>query len=245
MSLTGSITLVTGGSRGIGRAVVTELRTLGATVYFTWHRNEQAAQETASATGATALQCAQEDLGAMERTIEDIIARHQKIDILVNNAGITADQYLMLMTMEDWTKVIDTNLSGAWRWAKAVCRPMMNARSGVIVNISSVAGMLGIAGQTNYSASKGGLIALSRSLAAELGPKSIRVNCVVPGYIETDMTSKMPRQFKRDSMDRVLLKRFGKPEEVAKVVAFLAGPDASYIAGQTIVVDGGLTGAVA
>lgn len=210
MSLQGKVALVTGGSRGIGKAVVQELCARGATVYFTWHRNEQAARDTETVTGARGRQCGQDSLQAAEKLVELIIGETGRIDILVNNAGITADQYLMLMTEEDWHKVLDTNLSGAFRWARAVCRPMMNARAGAIVNVSSVAGLIGIAGQANYSATKGGMIALSRSLAAELGPKGIRVNCVVPGYIDTDMTAKMPRQIKRDSLERILLKRFGR-----------------------------------
>jgi 3-oxoacyl-[acyl-carrier protein] reductase len=149
------------------------------------------------------------------------------------------------MPPEEWTKVIETNVGGAYRWAKAVSRPMMNIRSGVVVNIASVSGLLGIAGQTNYAASKGAIIAFSRALAAEMGPRGIRVNTVVPGFIETDMTSKMPRQIKQQNLDRILLHRFGKADEVAKTVAFLCSEDASYIIGQTIVVDGGLTGTVA
>jgi 3-oxoacyl-[acyl-carrier protein] reductase len=139
---------------------------------------------------------------------------------------------------------MDTNLNGAFRFAKAVVRPMMNAKRGVIVNIASVSGLVGIGGQTNYAASKGALLAFSRSLAAELGPRGIRVNAVVPGFIETDMTATMPRQIKQQNMARILAKRFGTPQEVAAVVAFLASDESSYIMGQSIVVDGGLTATV-
>jgi len=163
------------------------------------------------------------------------------LDILVNNAGITCDQFLMLMPEADWQKVLDVNLNGAFRWCKGATRPMLLQRQGVIINIASVSGLVGVAGQTNYSASKGALIAFSRSLAAELGAKGIRVNTVVPGFIETDMTAKLPRAIKERNLERILTKRFGKPAEVAAVVAFLASEEASYIVGQTIVVDGGLT----
>jgi 3-oxoacyl-[acyl-carrier protein] reductase len=245
MNTPGRTVIVTGGSRGIGRAIVEHFATQGAKVYFTYHRNAEAAAEVAKASGATALCIEQTDLAAIEKTVEQVVAQCGAVDILVNNAGITSDQYVMMMPFDDWEKVIDTNLSGAFRWAKAVCRPMMLKQSGVIVNVASVAGILGVGGQTNYAASKGGILALTRALAAEFGPKGIRVNAVVPGYVETDMTAKMPRQMKRDSMERIVLKRYGKPQEVAGVVGFLASDAAAYIVGQAIVVDGGLTAAVA
>jgi len=244
MTLTGRSAIVTGGSRGIGRAIVARLSSLGAKVWFTYARSEEAAQQVAAEHKATAVKCSQDDTAGIERTVESVVSSAGKLDILVNNAGISADQYLMMMPPEDWQRVIDTNLTGTYRWAKAACRPMMTAHAGVIVNVASVAGVIGTPGQANYAASKGGIIALTRSLAAELGPKGIRVNCVVPGYVETDMTARMPRQIKRDSMDRIVLKRFGKPEEVAAAVAFLVADDSSYVVGQTLVVDGGLTGAV-
>jgi 3-oxoacyl-[acyl-carrier protein] reductase len=150
----------------------------------------------------------------------------------------------MMMPVEEWARVMEINAGGAFFWSKAAARIMMNARCGVIVNITSVSGLVGIAGQTNYSASKGALLAFTRSLAAELGPRGIRVNSVVPGFIDTDMTARMPRQIKEKNRDRILLKRFGTASEVAKVVAFLVSDDASYIVGQSIVVDGGLTGTV-
>jgi 3-oxoacyl-[acyl-carrier protein] reductase len=240
----GKIAVVTGGSRGIGKACVTDFVARGAKVFFTYSKNESAADEVVALTGAQKIRCSQTDGIEIESAIENIIAAQGHIDILVNNAGITSDQYIMLMPPEEWTKVIDTNIGGAFRWAKAVTRPMLNNHSGVIVNISSVSGLLGIPGQTNYAASKGAMIAFSRSLAAELGAKGIRVNTVVPGFIETDMTAKMPRQIKHQNIDKILLHRFGKPDEVARVVSFLASEDASYIVGQTIVVDGGLTGTV-
>lgn len=241
----GKVAVVTGGSRGIGRACVSDLALLGAKVFFTYSKNEASADELVLLTGAEKVLCSQTDGEQIDATVDKIISSHGKIDILINNAGITNDQFIMMMPNEEWSKVIDTNLGGTFRWAKAVSRPMMNARAGAIVNIASVSGLLGIAGQTNYAASKGAIIAFSRALAAELGSRNIRVNTVVPGFIETDMTAKMPRQIKQQNIDRILLHRFGKPDEVAKTVTFLVSEDASYIIGQTIVVDGGLTGTVA
>jgi 3-oxoacyl-[acyl-carrier protein] reductase len=244
MNFTDKIAIVTGGSRGIGKAVVEDLTKRGARVYFTYNKNEVLAGELAGRTGAHAMQCSQNAPDAIEKAVESILLQEGQIDILVNNAGITNDKFLMIMSHEEWHKVLDTNISGAFRWAKAVCRPMLNAQKGAIVNIASVAGLVGIAGQTNYAASKGAILAFSRALAAELGPKGIRVNAVVPGFIETDMTLAMPRQIKIQNKEKILIKRFGKPEEVARVVAFLASDMASYIFGQEIIVDGGLTGTV-
>jgi len=238
------IVCVTGGSRGIGQAVVAEFSHKGATVYFTYHLHEEAAQETQKQFGACKIKCAQSDQTEIDKTVELIYERHGKIDVLVNNAGISIDQYLMMMPVDDWMRVMDTNINGAYRWAKAVCRHMLSASSGAIINIASISGFVGIGGQTNYAASKGALIAFTRSLAAELGPKGIRVNAVVPGFIDTDMTAKMPRQIKLRNKDRILLKRFGSPQEVAHVVSFLASDKSSYIVGQTVVVDGGLSSTV-
>jgi 3-oxoacyl-[acyl-carrier protein] reductase len=239
------IVLVTGGSRGIGRAVVEEFRRKNATVYFTFHRHEEAAAGTEEKTGAHKLLCPQADGEAVEKAVDSIVKAEGRIDILVNNAGITSDQYLMMMPFEEWNRVMDTNLNGAFRFVKASVRPMMTAQKGVIVNIASVSGLVGIGGQTNYAASKGALLAFTRSLAAELGPRGIRVNAVVPGFIETDMTAKMPRQIKQQNLSRILVKRFGTPAEVASAVAFLSSDESSYITGQALVVDGGLTATVA
>lgn len=238
------IVCITGGSRGIGRAAVADFSHKGATVYFTYHLHEEAAQETQQHFGACKIKCAQSDQMEIDKTVDLICKRHGKIDVLINNAGITADQYLMMMPVDEWMRVMDTNVNGAFRWAKAVSRPMLSAGSGIIINIASISGLMGIGGQTNYAASKGALIAFTRSLAAELGPKGIRVNAIVPGFIDTDMTAKMPRQIKLQNQDRILLKRFGSPQEVANVVSFLASDYSSYIIGQTIIVDGGLSSTV-
>ena len=239
----GQVVVVTGGSRGIGRAIVERFAAQGAKVYFTFHQNAEAAAQVAAATQAEAIQCSQNDAEAINAAVEKIIAASGKIDVLVNNAGITADTFLMLMPAEDWNRVIDTNLNGVYRWCKAVTRPMLGARRGNIINLASIAGLVGVMGQTNYAASKGALLAFTRALAAELGAKNIRVNSVVPGFIETDMSARVPRQIKQKNLDHIVQKRFGKPEEIASVVTFLASEGASYIMGQSIVVDGGLTAA--
>ena len=241
----GKVVVVTGGSRGIGRAIVERFAAQGAKVYFTFHQNAEAAAQVAAATQAEAIQCSQTDAEAINAAVEKIIAASGKIDVLVNNAGITADTFLMLMPAEDWNRVIDTNLNGVYRWCKAVTRPMLGARRGNIINLASIAGLVGVMGQTNYAASKGALLAFTRALAAELGAKNIRVNSVVPGFIETDMSARVPRQIKQKNLDHIVQKRFGKPEEIASVVTFLASEGASYIMGQSIVVDGGLTATAA
>jgi 3-oxoacyl-[acyl-carrier protein] reductase len=239
----GQVVVVTGGSRGIGRAIVERFASRGAHVFFTYHQNEEAAAQVTAATKAEAVKCSQTDAAAIESTVARIIAEKGRIDVLVNNAGITADMFLMLMSAEDWNRVIDTNLNGVYRWCKAVTRPMLGARRGVIINVSSVAGLVGVMGQTNYAASKGALLAFTRALAAELGAKGIRTNSVVPGFVETDMSARVPRQIKQQNLERIVQKRFGKPGEIASVVEFLASDAASYIMGQSIVVDGGLTAA--
>ncbi len=241
MSFDHKVVVVTGGSRGIGKAIVEAFCAHKAKVYFTYHKDEQAAQDLTNSCKAVAIKCSQTDLESIEKTVESIIKENQSIDILINNAGITSDQFLMMMTFDQWEKVINTNLHGAYRWAKIVGRSMLAERKGVMINIASVAGLVGIAGQSNYAASKGGLLAFTRSMAAEFGPRGIRVNAVVPGFIETDMTAKMFRQIKRQNIEKILLKRFGKPEEVAQAVLFLSSEGASYIIGQSIIVDGGLS----
>lgn len=243
-SMEGKVAIVTGGSRGIGAAVVRELSSRGAKVYFSCRKESEASQALVEETGAVQIICDQSERDLIIETVDKIAEEEGRLDILVNNAGITSDQFLMMMPFEEMEKVMMTNFTGAVAWSKAASRPMLHAGSGAMVNIASVSGMVGTPGQTNYSASKGALLALSRSLGAELGPKGIRVNAVVPGFIETDMTAVMPKRTKRANIERIAMKRYGKAEEIAKTVAFLASDDASYILSQEIIVDGGLTGAV-
>lgn len=241
MDLKDRIAIVTGGSRGIGRKTVEIFSELGARVYFTYNSRREDAEQTAQATGAVAIQCDQEDREGILKIVDSIFEKEKKIDVLVNNAGVTDDQFFAIAEISGWSKVLDINLNGTIYWSKSVCKPMIQSGGGTIINMASVSGLVGIPGQTNYSTSKGAILAFTRSLAAELASKKIRVNSIVPGFIETDMTGKMPRDIKKQNLGKIALKRFGKPEEVAKVAAFLASDDASYITGQSIVVDGGLT----
>ncbi len=241
MNFKDKVVIITGGSRGIGKAVVKAFSEAGAKVYFTYNKNSEAAEEVATEYGANAIRCSQRNPEEIAKVVESIVSEHGGIDVLVNNAGVTSDQFLMMMSDEDWDKVIDTNLNGTFRWCKAAARPMLAHRRGNIINIASVAGLAGIAGQTNYAASKGAVLSFTRALAAEFGGKGLRVNAVVPGFIETDMTAVMPRRIKQENLDKIVMKRFGKVEEIASTVMFLASDNASYITGQTLVVDGGLT----
>lgn len=239
------VVVVTGGSRGIGRAIVERFAAQGARVFFTFHQQEKEAEKVVAACGAEKIRCSQEDAAAIDTAVEHIVASAGSIDVLINNAGITRDNWLMLMPAEDWNKVLETNVTGTFRWCKTVSRIMLRARSGSIINVASISGIVGVGGQTNYCASKGAILAFSRALAAELASRGIRVNTVVPGFIDTDMTAKIPKPIRDQNLQRILVKRFGKPSEVAAAVAFLASDESSYIVGQMIVVDGGLTSAVA
>jgi 3-oxoacyl-[acyl-carrier protein] reductase len=237
--------LVTGGSRGIGKAIALTLAESGANVAFTYKSASAAAEEVVKAIEgkgrkALAIQSDARSFSEANSVVEKIIAQFQRLDILVNNAGITKDTLLMRMSEQDWDDVIDTNLKSAFNFSKAVCRQMMSQREGVIVNISSIAGVIGNAGQTNYSAAKAGMIGMTKTLAKELSSRNIRVNAVAPGFVDTDMTEKLTAQQRDVLMGLIPLKRTAKPEEIANAVLFLASAASSYITGQVLCVDGGL-----
>jgi 3-oxoacyl-[acyl-carrier protein] reductase len=237
--------LVTGGSRGIGKAIALALAESGANVAFTYKSASAAAEEVVKAIEgkgrkAMAIQSDARSFSEANSVVEKIIAQFQRLDILVNNAGITKDSLLMRMSEQDWDDVIDTNLKSAFNFSKAVCRQMMSQREGAIVNISSIAGVIGNAGQTNYSAAKAGMIGMTKTLAKELSSRNIRVNAVAPGFVDTDMTEKLTAQQREALMGMIPLKRTAKPEEIANAVLFLASEASSYITGQVLCVDGGL-----
>ena len=245
MDFAGKTAVVTGGSRGIGRAVCLELAKGGANVVLCYAGNESAAAETVSACealGAKALsvKCDVADSAQVKKLIDEAIKAFGRIDILVNNAGITRDGLLMMMKEEDFDAVLSANLKGTFLCMKAVSRTMMKQRYGRIVNLSSVVGLRGNAGQVNYAASKAGVIGMTKSLAKELASRGVTVNAVAPGFIDTDMTAAMPEAAKTATLASIPMQRLGAPEDIAKAVAFLASDDAAYITGQVLAVDGGM-----
>ena len=240
--LQGEIVLVTGASRGIGAAIADELASLGATVIgtATSESGANAIGERLAAHGGHGRALDVADAGAVEALVEAISKEFGSISILVNNAGITRDNLLMRMKEEDWQAILDTNLTSVYRTSKAVMRGMMKARKGRIINIASVIGVTGNAGQANYAAAKAGIIAFSKSLAKEIGSRGVTVNVVAPGFIDTDMTRAMPQEAKDALVGQIALGRLGEPVDIARTVAFLAGPAASYITGETLHVNGGM-----
>lgn len=246
MSETGKkIALVTGGSRGIGKAIAMRLAAEGSHVVVNYSKNEPAALEVAAAiekSGGSASVSGFDvsDFDAVQKKVEDIITEYGGIHILVNNAGITHDTLLMRMTREDWDRVITTNLSGVFNCTKAVTRTMIKQRSGRIINITSVVGEMGNSGQTNYAASKAGIIGFTKAAAREMAARSITVNAISPGFIETDITNELPEEIRKQYIDKIPMGRFGMPEDIAGVVAFLTSDEASYITGEVIRVNGGI-----
>ena len=245
-ALDGKVALVTGGARGIGKAIVVALSEAGATVAFTYKSSgaaaEQFVQELRSkGKSAFAYQADAASYAESTRIVDAVLKECGRLDILVNNAGITKDGLLMRMSEEDWDTVIANNLKSVFNFSKACCRPMMSQRSGKIINISSIAGVVGNAGQTNYASSKAGMIGFTKSLAKEVGSRNIQVNAVAPGFVDTDMTEKLTTEQKKVLTELIPLKRTAQPHEIASVVRFFASPEADYITGQVLCVDGGMT----
>lgn len=245
MNLETKVAIVTGASRGIGRAIALELARRGARVVVNYHQNAEAAAEVVAAIEAANGQAiaVQADVGDFDQATELVkttLDALGQIDILVNNAGTTRDQLLMLMKEEDWDKVLRTNLKSVFNCCKAAARPMVKRREGRIINITSVSGIAGQGGQTNYAASKAGIIGFTKSLAKELGPRNITVNCVAPGFVPTDLTSDLPEDLRHRAIEATPLRRMGRPEEIAFAVAFLASDEAAFITGEVLTVDGGL-----
>ncbi|MHB9053660.1 MAG: 3-oxoacyl-[acyl-carrier-protein] reductase [Thermoleophilia bacterium] len=244
-SLQGQVALVTGAARGIGRATAAALARAGAQVAINFQSSGEAAEElaaelTAAGSKTVLAQADVSDSAQVQSMIETVEAGLGPVGILVNNAGITRDGLVMRMSEEDFDAVIATSLRGAFLCSRAVARGMMKARTGSIVNVSSVIGLRGNAGQANYAAAKAGLIGLTKSLARELGPRGVRVNAVAPGYVVTDMTAGLPENMKEQVMRNTPLGRLASPEEIASAIAFLASPAAAYITGAVLPVDGGL-----
>ena len=245
MDFAGKTAVVTGGSRGLGRAICLELARGGANVVLCYAGNEAAAGETVAAcealgAKALAVRCDVAQADEVKALMDAAVQAFGRIDILVNNAGITRDGLLMMMKEEDFDAVINANLKGAFLCMKAVSRLMMKQRWGRIVNLSSVVGLRGNAGQVNYAASKAGVIGMTKSLAKELATRGVTVNAVAPGFIDTDMTAAMPQAAREATLASIPMGRMGAPEDVAKAVAFLASNEAAYVTGQVLAVDGGM-----
>ena len=246
MNFSGKTAIVTGGSRGIGRAVCLELAKGGANVVLCYAGNESAANDAVAAcealgAKALAVRCDVADAGEVKALVDTAVKAFGRVDILVNNAGITRDGLLLTMREKDFDAVVATNLRGTFLCMKAVARPMMRQRYGRIVNLSSVVGLRGNAGQVNYAASKAGVVGMTKSLAKELASRNVTVNVVAPGFIETDMTAAMPESAKTATLSAIPMQRLGAAEDVARAVAFLVSDEAAYITGQVLAIDGGMS----
>lgn len=243
--LTGKTALVTGGSRGIGASIVKRLAEAGARVAFTFRSSSEEAQSLrqeleSAGTEVLTFQGDASEAASAEEAVSGVLETWDTIDVLVNNAGITKDGLMLRMGEDDWDAVINTNLKSVFNFCKSVYRPMMKQRSGKIINLSSIVGVVGNPGQTNYAASKAGIIGFSKSLAKELGSRGVTVNVVAPGYVETDMTARLPDAAREAMLGAVVLGRAARTEDVALAVQFLASPAADYITGHVLHVDGGL-----
>lgn len=245
VDLNGRVAIVTGGSRGIGRATAIQLATCGAKVAVNYNRHAEAAQAVVAhiqglGGQAIAVQGDVADMRAVQSLVESVLSSFGRVDILVNNAGITRDTLLMRMSEEDWDVVLDTNLKGAFNCIKSVTKPMIKQRYGRIINVASVSGLAGNAGQANYSAAKAGMIGLTKAAAKELASRNITVNAVAPGFIETDITADLSEELKKSILAMTPVGRWGKPVDVACAVTFLASEEAGFITGHVLAVDGGL-----
>lgn len=243
--LSGKVALVTGASRGIGRAIALKLAEKGAFVLVNYNGSREKALETvaeieAKGGSAEAVGCDVSDFSACQNMIEEILKKHEHVDILVNNAGITRDNLILRMKEEEFDQVLNINLKGAFNTIRHLSRQFLKQKSGKIINISSVSGVLGNAGQANYSASKAGVIGLTKSVARELASRGICVNAVAPGFVETEMTAGLSEKTREAAIASVPMGRMAKPEEIAEATAFLAGSGSDYITGQVICVDGGM-----